>query len=216
MKNNKLKGILLVVLGVLLLFSSALEKNFQDLFTFGNLLTVFLTYLFFEELLDRNYSLSAVYLIVIYFFQYDNLHKYNSLIPDPVIFAIAAFVLGCGISILFPRKKNNNKFVVHRTNFASSSTYVDDSELKYYTVKSSFAESSYYFDHAKTLDNEVELHLNVTCGSVNIYLPYHWKIVGHPQVLLAEFKIFGRPIDPTVTVNITGNCKLCEVKVIYQ
>lgn len=111
-------------------------------------------------------------------------------------------------------ENDNNVFCSNR--FGASAKYINSRKLKNARIENSFGELKIYFDNAVIDGQSAEVAVNVSFGSLELYIPKEWAIENRIKVFAASVKEVnhGTPTG-SPSVVLVGNVSFGEISVIY-
>ena len=109
--------------------------------------------------------------------------------------------------------ENNPRITVQ---FGGGSRYLHADSLETADLDCSFGGLEVYFDHVQLNPNGAEAFVNCKFGSIELYVPRHWRIIDNMNVSLANMEVNGRKevLDENApTLKISGNVSFGSVEV---
>lgn len=100
---------------------------------------------------------------------------------------------------------------------AASIKYIDTENLKRVNVYCSCAGSKIYFDHAKMLENEVIVNMEINCSGVELYIPKTWNVEDRMTCVMGGIEEKGRKETngEEKKIILTGKSNLSGISIIY-
>ena len=111
--------------------------------------------------------------------------------------------------------QNGGRIYFH-TNFGSSVKYVNSDNFEFANLECSFGAMKGYFDNAIVQNGNAIIHLDVSFGGVELYLPKHWAVVNNTDNAFGgiDEKNHNQPSGNTV-VTLTGDVNFAGVTILY-
>ncbi len=234
-KRNIFWGLMCILAAILLLLSKL--GMFGGMGFWSLMFTVFLVILLIRGMLERNFAcilFSIAFLLIVY----DKPLGIEELTPWTVL-GVAA--LGsCGLSFLFPKKKENGHFytgeceqhrhmhqdyyadaeedgyIRQRTKFGSTTKYVNCNDFRRADLECSFGAMAVYFDKAVVKSGKAHISVQVSFAGVELYIPKEWTVINAVNASMgrAEEKNRNYP-DGSVVLTIDGTVRCAGVDIIY-
>lgn len=197
---NKLFLGLLFLLGAAAILLNRLNywPTIHHLSIFKILLTIFFIWMILEGIRHRNFF-GIVFGLAFIAIQYNNLLCITPLTPWTLL--SAALLASIGLTIIFPKRhrpnfdsnmgfdfqdkgkkffnEQNDEILHFENSFGSSVKYVNTDSLVNASVENSFGEMKIYFDNAIIKNGIADINLEVSFGSVILYIPKTWNIENH-------------------------------------
>lgn len=133
----------------------------------------------------------------------------RQLVPWTVL--LAAFLGTIGLNILFPERRERQYFngdrqncrtridetdsgeMIHmETTFGSAVKYIDSQELAGAYLEASFGTMGVYFDNAVLWNHSAEVYVDVSFGSITLYIPSGWKVIVDTDNSFGSTEEYGR------------------------
>lgn len=112
--------------------------------------------------------------------------------------------------------RDKNGFVVCENKFGALAKYINTRDFKGAYLKNSFGELKIYLDQATIITSPVELNINSSFGSMQLFIPKEWNV----QTNVFEFagqcvenNSCSNVTEPLVTIN--GNVYFGEIVITY-
>lgn len=228
--SNILSGILFVIAAILLLIGQL--DYFREFNLFKIFAGIVLIGIFLRELFRRSFFVSLCSLAVFCTIFRHPLHIDFIGIP---YFFIAAILLAVGLSILFPIKYRNTpgangqyqnfdqvideedgSVVRCSASFSGTIKYVNTQSLTHADILCSFAGVKIYFDHAAVPSGNATIHLDVSFGGVELYIPRDWYIRQNTQNFMGGIDVKGGCCsDAHTIIDLTGSIRFAGVTIHY-
>ncbi len=231
-KENIFWGVFFILGGIFLLVS---KLNLLGDFSF---LTLFLTILFvawFARSIRHMEFGGMLFSIAFLCILYDDFLGIEEITPWPVLGAAAFGAIG--LSMIF---KNHNMKCSHgcyvnrpdktkgsfeevtdnqftfSTSFSSSAKYVKSDDFTNAALNCSFGEMKVYFDDAMIQHGEAQIRLNVSFGSVELYIPKTWTVINDASAAFGAIDEKNRNESAgTPIVRLRGDVTFGGVSIIY-
>lgn len=165
---------------------------------------------------------------------YDELLGITALTPWTVLGS--ALLGSIGLSLLFPKhhhfqEHHHSKYidagskifddpddeVIHHSNtFGASIKYINTDSFLKGSFDTTFGEMKVYFDNA-TLKNGIgEVNIDVSFGSITLYIPHTWHVEDHVKCSFGDFKnISGSDNTDSPVLRVYGEVAFGDAKIIY-
>ncbi len=110
----------------------------------------------------------------------------------------------------------DNSRISFQSSFGSAVKYVNSDNFQSAALSCSFGSMKVYFDNARVSDGEAVIRLEVSFGSMELFLPKEWYVVIQTDTPFGgvEEKNHSRP-DGSVTVLLTGEINFSSVSILY-
>jgi len=100
--------------------------------------------------------------------------------------------------------------------FGGISRYLHSDCLESADLDCSFGSLEVYFDHVQLSPNGAEVYINCKCGSIELYVPSHWRVVENVRTSLGSTEVDRRlrsndPNAPQLTIHGNGSLGSAEV-----
>lgn len=192
--------------------------------------TVILAGILIKNILQLNFY-GIFFPVALILIIYDEQLKITKFTPWPAL--LTALLLSIGFSLIFkhPRKHHivfyndlnhdpeieDKNTVYCSTLFGDCIKYVNSSDFKNASIKTTFGDVKIYFDKALVPSKRAEIYLNVNFGDVNLYLPRNWKILNDTHNFLGDMNISDgyEYNESSVEISLTGNIFFGNVNIIY-
>jgi predicted membrane protein len=150
---------------------------------------------------------------------------------------LAIALLGSvGLSLIFRRKHCFATYVNHNhehideeiindpdgntvdcfVNFGASIKYVNSDNFERANIKCTFGSAKVYFDNAVIPSGNAIIHLNVSFGGVELFIPKTWTVIQDASAVFGGIEEKNRHMEtngPVVTLK--GNISFAGVQIIY-
>ena len=220
---------LLLILGAVLIMTSR-TGFLHEIHLVRLILTIFLVGILVENLFQRSFGgilFTLAFLGIVYARELGILR----LTPWPIL---AAALLGTiGLNMIFHKKreakdpgfywKDASKVIdmeeegqVQCTvRFGETTKYIDSPVFRRADLESSFGSLGVYFDQAVPVNGNAQAVVNVSSGSMELYVPGSWKVVIDVDALFGGVDENGRyePVDGGNTLFISGNVRFGGLEV---
>lgn len=101
-------------------------------------------------------------------------------------------------------------------NFSSAVKYVNTQSLTQADILCSFAGVKIYFDHAAVPSGNATIHVDVSFGGVELYIPRNWLIRQNTQNFMGGVEIKGGCYsDAHTVIDLTGSIRCAGVTIHY-
>lgn len=169
---------------------------------------------------------------------YDERLGIENMTPWPILLTALFLTIGC--SIMFHKKMRWGSYekYVHvnhhehfeqvindedpdvvnlKVSFSSAVKYVNTESLQRANLFCSFGAMKVYFDNAKVHPDGAQIHLDISFGALELYIPKTWRVENNANVSLAGFeeKHTRRDAEIEATVKLTGNVSFSGVQIFY-
>lgn len=154
------------------------------------------------------------------------------------IVLVIVILFTIGFNILFPKKKqprkenlkndNNMKqyhtvveevddnHMIYENSFGALAKYINTQDFKGAEAKNSFGELKLFFDNANIVSGPVEIRVNNSFGSTQLFFPSDWNVVHSVNVFAGEVKEINRAnAGNGPTVKLVGSSNFGEIRITY-
>lgn len=105
---------------------------------------------------------------------------------------------------------------VYSAKLNSATKYVYSNNFKRAELYCSMADLKVYFNQAVLNEQGAEIYVSCSLGSIELYLPKHWRVNDQVSATLGDVKDYTRTNEVYgPMVNIVGNVNLGDLKIIY-
>lgn len=107
-------------------------------------------------------------------------------------------------------------YVHLETNFGSAVKYVNSENFEQADLECSFGSMKVYFDNAIIQKGHAVIHLDVSFGAIELYLPRKWTVINNTDNAFGgvDEKNHNQP-DGTTEVILTGDVNFAGVTILY-
>jgi hypothetical protein len=236
-KENMFWGLFFIFAAILLVLGRF--HLFAGVGGFKLLLTILFTAIIIRSIRVMNFS-GILFPLAFICIIFDRQLGITAITPWTIL--VAALFCSIGLSILFKKKKRldwsveekgvfglieekeqfeqaaewDTKCKVHyRTSFGSGIKYVNSDVFKYADLECSFGSMKVFFDNA-VIENHATINVEVSFGSIELYIPKTWNVVNQVNVSFAgmeeknKSETLGSPV-----VMLTGNLSFSGLEIIY-
>lgn len=224
-KNRIFWGVLFIALAIFLIVS---QLGILDIHIsiWTLILTIFfgvsaLWSLFHKEV--TGFLFSIAFLIIIY----DKPLGLEAITPWTVL--LAALLMSIGWHFLFPSSKkhsrhfqNINQKTMQETsisieeNMSSCIRYIDSQEIENVSITNRAGMIKVYFHQADMKYQNIDFHLYVTCGMLELYIPRTWKVIDDTDNLFSHVSIEEMNSDLIEhCITLKGKVHFSEIKISY-
>lgn len=235
MKNrNWFWGISFLLAAVLMIASQT--GAFGDIGVLSILATLLLVTMFVQGIIYRNFFIIFLPVSFLYMIYREPL---NLPVISPWLLLIAAVFAATGLSIIFHSPKTKTYY--HKTEqkdeifsdsieytdeknpyakaaFSSTSKYLHSECLEGGKFIASFGELNVYFDQTQLSPEGAKIYLECSFGSINLYIPRHWRVVDNVNVTLGGINFSRKGTDiaqDAPRLILTGSVQFGEIEIKY-
>ncbi|TDP52994.1 LiaF transmembrane domain-containing protein [Aminicella lysinilytica] len=229
-KNSIFWGIMLLLAAAFLIIGKL--GYLGGISAWSIIFTIFLAVIMIKSIRPLNYW-GILFPIAFLCIIYDGQLGIETLTPWTVL--IVAFLGSCGLSLIFPPKKwhksshddepfdfseidfDDDSNVRQNTRFGATVKYINSADLKTVDLVCHFGGVKVYFDKAQIQTSAV-VHLDVSFGGVEMYVPREWKVENHTSVSLGAVEEKGMGAVATADspmLKLVGTVSLSGVEIIY-
>jgi len=100
--------------------------------------------------------------------------------------------------------------------FGHVTRYLHSECLETAELRCAFGAMEVYFDHVQLSGNGAEITAYCKIGSIEMYVPRHWRVINHISTSLGNAEVDGRlesADDDAPTLTITGNVSMGNIEV---
>lgn len=224
-------GICFLIGAAALVFS---KLNLLPHLSFFNILcTIVLAMILVKSVIHRNFFGILIPLALLACI-YDQPLGITALTPWTILGA--ALLASIGLSILFKRKPpffnhhysdfGNDSSVINeedesnihfQNSFGSSIKYINSENFVSGRFETSFGELQIYFDNAVIQDDNAQVTIDVSFGSMVLYVPRTWKVVSHVCATFGAIdgKNRSQETEGSPVLHIYGDVSFGEAQIIY-
>lgn len=225
-KNNIFWGSLFILTAILIILDS-----FGYLYDIGTLSIVF-TCLFAAIAIKGIFSKSIT--LVIFPLSFIVAIFRDEIGIDASIFMILfiALLLTIGFKLIFSKKINispkktinyekiketiDEDSINYSVSFGSSIKYVNTNDFKCVDIDCNFGSTKVYFDNAVITGNSAKIILDVSFGSVELFIPKNWHIVNNIENTLSSvIEKTQNSSENGPTVYLYGEANLSSIDIYY-
>ena len=232
-KNNSLSKVfwgLLLILGAAALILDKLGYwPLYDISIFSLILTLCFIAMLVKGILHMNFT-EILFALAFLAILYDDQLGIEKLTPWTVLFS--ALLGSIGLSLIFPHKKplwNNyadcgekvfneadGEVVRFSNSFNAATKYINTDAFVNGDFNVKFGEMKIYFDNAVIKDGIANVNLDVSFGSILLFVPMTWNVENHIHCSFGDVKHQNTNNSPGCpTLRLYGNVSFGDVKIIY-
>jgi len=201
---------------------------------FGFFATAILLYIMIKNIFRLNFFgifFPAAFILIIF----DDELKLTAFTPWPAL--LTALLLSIGFSMIIKRRRewsffhikhnhydddnivmDDGKSVNCTTVFGDCIKYVNSTNFKKANISITFGDIKIYFDKAVVPSGKADIHVNVSFGDVNLYVPRNWHIINKTQNFFGDLSFCDKSDiveAETVEVTLHGSIYFGDVKIVY-
>lgn len=230
-KRNVFWGVIFILIAVCILFEKL--GYFPGINVFKLILAAGLLVILIENIPKLNFA-GILFPIAFLAILFDEALHIESLTPWPVL-GIALFG-SIGLSLIFPQKQKENENGQSNTysysetttqefnnvidayvSFNSSIKYINSQNFERGNFKSSFGSLKIYFDQAALNNNSATVNVNVSFGSISLFIPRTWNVQINAETSFGNIEEKGArtPVVDAPVLYVTGEVSFGSLEIIY-
>lgn len=222
-KNRIFLGLIFIATACLLIADSM--NLIGDIHIFSLFISFILIYWLFKSIIYKSVG-GVIFSLTFLAIQYEEFLGIQQIGTWTLL--LAAALLTIGINFIYtPKKHYENKYSYEseyttgsqmnfNTSFSSTIKYIESDNFQRADIKCRFGDMKLYMDRAYIKEDSASLHIDVSFGGLQLYIPKEWRVVNHVDCSFSgvEMKNFSQSTG-VPTLHLYGNAKFAGIEIIF-